>query len=196
MNKSNKSNTKRIKNDNNELSCYKAQGLVEALLALFLASVAGVVFLSLAQDTYMNMDRIEVTERLVREMEGVSAKVTRLADLENSKELDEPSYFPFNEKNDWKMCYRIQGNISSPSFSLPICDYASLKNRENECRTRAVVDGLEEGDFASFCINSYDGDSGIVTGVIYSGRIDCRKVAFTGSCLISDQEKNVVLKLN
>jgi len=175
---------------------YNSQGLVEALLALFLASVAGVVFLSLAQDTYLNMDRIEITERLVREIDGVSAKITRLADLENSKESGDPSYFPFKTGGaDWKGCYRIDGGIENPSLTY-ICSLGDLIRTGNNCRNTAVGEDLTDGDFAAFCLNNYDQESGIVTGVIYAGRIDCRKVAFTGSCLIKDQQKNLLFKLN
>lgn len=188
---------------------YKAQGFVEALIAIVVAGVATMVLMSIAINTLNGVVRNEMLDQMTQEAVKGGELIGSVVDEYNYDDIDSLHFLPIENQDDGD-CYALDGDIGSLYVSSDPVNDGACKYQDdgagtfgfvpNQCLVNAgdvkidessftVNDNSAESDlFRLMCIHP-DSDEKILVAKVIVGNMSCQSINTLQSESIGNQKE-------
>lgn len=169
---------------------YSGMGLIEAILAIAVAGIACLVFLSIAVQNTIEVSNLEKIDNLTKYAVRLSEQVKIIADKQNTQDVGLPRVFPALVPTNKGSCFHIEGSQADPKFqqNFPaICTVGNISG----CRNSSLFSSRE--DFGVYCITDISSDFAI--GKVVTGLVTCPLKGEAEVCPVPDYEYTVILRL-
>jgi hypothetical protein len=158
---------------------YKAQGLIEAVLAIAIAGIACLIFLDISSHSIIEIDDITKSDQLIKTSSNTAAQVRRIAELQNNNTNPDVKLFP-DPSTKVGQCFAITGDVQQPVF-VNITGSACTESTIDTCRSGVYT---ADNIFSVYCIETTSGN--LVMGKVYSGLKTCQTLKNTNNCRVAD----------